>query len=109
MMLRIAEVEIFPPFLEEYLTILKTEAAASVDVEPGVLAIFPMYQKEHPNQIRIVEMYANKEAYLSHLKTPHFLHYKTSTQKMVKSLKLVDMKSIDPDGMKKIFRKIEQE
>lgn len=109
MMLRIAEVEIFPQFLEEYVTILKTEAAASVDVEPGVLAIFPMYQKEDPNQIRIVEMYANKDAYLSHLKTPHFLHYKTSTQKMVKSLKLVDMKSIDPEGMKKIFRKIEQE
>ncbi|MGN7204391.1 putative quinol monooxygenase [Pedobacter sp. SAFR-022] len=109
MMLRIAEIEIFPQYLEEYLVILKAEAAASVELEPGVLAIFPMYQNDYPNQIRIVEMYANKDAYLSHLKTPHFLHYKTSTQKMVKSLKLVDMKSIDPEGMKKIFRKIEQE
>ena len=107
MMLRIAEIEIFPKYLEEYITILKTEAAASVAIEPGVLAIFPMYQKENPNQIRIVEMYANKDAYQSHLKTPHFLIYKTSTQQMVKSLRLVDMRSIDPEGMKKIFRKIE--
>jgi|GEM_PF-268689 len=107
MMLRIAEIEIFPQYLEEYLTILKTEAAASVEVEPGVLAIFPMQQKDHPNQIRIVEMYANKAAYQFHLKTPHFLDYKIGTQKMVKSLKLVDMESIDPESIKKIFRKIE--
>ena len=106
MMLRIAEIEIFPQYLEEYLVILKAEAAASVELEPGVLAIFPMYQNEQRNQIRIVEMYASKEAYQAHLKTPHFLHYKTSTQKMVKSLKLVDMKSIDPNSLKQIFRKI---
>ena len=106
MMLRIAEIEVFPQYLEEYMEILRIEAAASVELEPGVLAIFPMYQNEQRNQIRIVEMYASKEAYQAHLKTPHFLHYKTSTQKMVKSLKLVDMKSIDPEGLKQIFRKI---
>lgn len=106
MMLRIAEIEVFPEYLEEYIEILKTEAAASVELEPGVLAILPMYQNGHPNQIRILEMYASKEAYQSHLKTPHFLHYKTSTQKMVRSLKLVDMKSIDPNNLKQIFRKV---
>ncbi|WP_371610989.1 putative quinol monooxygenase [Flavobacterium sp. ACN2] len=50
-----------------------------------------MFQKEHPNQIKILEIYANNEAYQSHLKTPHFLLYKTSTLKMVKSLKLNDL------------------
>ena len=37
-----------------------------------------MFQKENPNQVRILEMYLNKDAYLSHLKTPHFLKYKSS-------------------------------
>ncbi len=104
LMVRISEIEILPEFLEEYKAILQTEAAASVKVEPGVIAIFPMYQKENPTQIRIVEMYANKDAYQSHLKTPHFQLYKTTTIKMVKSLNLVDMSSIDKEAMVEIFK-----
>lgn len=106
MMVRIAEIEIFPEFQEEYIAILKEEAAASVYVEPGVIAIFPMCQKENPTQIRLVEIYASRTAYESHLKTPHFQHYKTSTQKMIKSLKLVDMESLDSETMSLIFRKV---
>lgn len=106
MMVRIAEIEIFPADLEKYTAILKEEAAASVKLEPGVLSIFPMYQKENPTQIRILEIYANREAYESHLKTPHFQHYKTATPKMVKSLKLIDMNALDSQTMEAIFRKL---
>ncbi len=106
MMIRISEIEIFPADLEEYSAILKEEAAASVKLEPGVISIFPMYQKENPTQIRILEIYANREAYESHLKTPHFQHYKTSTLKMVKSLKLIDMNALDSQIMVEIFRKL---
>ena len=49
MMVRMAEIEIFPANLDEYKAILKEEAAASVKLEPGVLCIFPMYQKENSN------------------------------------------------------------
>jgi 4-carboxymuconolactone decarboxylase len=106
MMVRISEIEILPEHLEAYNAILKEEAAASVQKEPGVLTIFPMIIKEQPNQIRIVEIYADSSAYQSHLKTPHFQHYKTSTLKMVKSLKLVDMHSLDQQTMSAIFRKM---
>ncbi len=106
MMIRISEIEIIPEFLEEYNSILKEEASASVKLEKGVVAIFPMYQKENPTQIRIVEIYADKEAYQFHLQTPHFLKYKSSTLKMVKSLKLIDMESIDKEAMSDIFKKI---
>jgi hypothetical protein len=60
LIVRFSEIEILPEFLEEYNANFKTEAAASIKVEPGVIAIFPMYQKENPTQIRIVEMYATK-------------------------------------------------
>lgn len=106
MLVRISEIEIIPEYLEAYNTILKEEAAESVKVEPGVIAIFPMYVIENPNQIRIIEIYANKQAYLSHMETAHFKLYKTGTLKMVKSLKLVDMNSIDPKTMKLIFSKM---
>ena len=106
MMIRISEIEIDSNFLQEYKNILQEESRASVQLEPGVIAIYPMYQKENPTQIRILEIYENRKAYESHLKTPHFQKYKTSTIKMVKSLKLVDMNNIDSQAMVDIFRKI---
>ena len=106
MIIRIAELEIETDFIENYKSILKEEANASVKLEKGVISIFPMYQKENPAKVRILEIYANKEAYESHLKTPHFLKYKTSTGKMVKSLQLIDMESLDPETMNQIFRKL---
>lgn len=104
-MVRVSEIEIVPSYLDEYKAILKEEAAASVRLEPGVIAIFPMYQKEHPAQVRILEIYANREAYESHLQTSHFQRYKTTTLSMVKSLKLVDMSMVDAETMSRIFRK----
>ncbi|MGH9871865.1 MAG: antibiotic biosynthesis monooxygenase [Pyrinomonadaceae bacterium] len=105
MLVRISEIEIVPEHLDEYKGILKEESAASVKLEPGVIAIFPMFEKENPMQIRILEIYADRQAYESHLKTPHFQKYKTTTVKMVKSLKLVDMEAIDAETMTRIFKK----
>jgi len=106
MMVRIAEIEIDSNFLKEYIEILQEESSASVKLEPGVISIFPMFQKDNPTQIRLLEIYANKEAYESHLKTPHFQKYKTTTLKMVKSLCLIDMSAIDPATMNEIFSKL---
>lgn len=106
MIVRISEIEIDSLYLQEYTDILQIEAKASMQKEPGVVAIFPMYQKANPAQIRILEIYSNKSAYESHIKSPHFLKYKASTLKMVKSLKLVDMNSVDAETMKDIFRKL---
>lgn len=108
MMIRISEIEIDSNYLDEYNSILKEESRASVLLEAGVIAIYPLYQIENPTQIRILEIYANREAYEAHLKTPHFQEYKTSTLKMVKSLKLIDMKGIDSETMKEIFRKTDK-
>jgi len=106
MMVRLSEIEIEPVHLEQYKAILAEESAASVKLEPGVVAIFPMYQKETPTSVRILEIYASKAAYEQHIKSPHFQTYKTTTLPMVKSLKLVDMTAIDPATMPLLFRKI---
>ena len=105
-MIRISEIQIVPEYLDEYISILKGEAEASVRLEPGVISIYPMFQKENLTEIRILEIYTDKKAYEAHLKTPHFIHYKTSTLKMVKSLKLIDMNAIDKETMQLIFKKL---
>ena len=107
MMVRISEIQIDAKHLQAYKAILREEAATSVKLEPGVLAIFPMYQRENDTEFRILEMYANREAYESHLKTPHFQKYKSSTLNMVKSLKLVDMQALDAETMSSIFAKMQ--
>jgi len=88
--------------------ISEIESAASVKLEPGVIAIFPMFEKENPTQVRILEIYASREAYESHLKTSHFQKYKTTTLNMVKSLKLVDVEAIDAETMHGIFKKMKR-
>ena len=106
MIVRISEIQIHPNSITEYNTILKEEAEASVRLEPGVIAIFPMSHKENPTEVRILEIYASREAYEAHLKTPHFQKYKTTTLEMVKSLKLVDMDALDAQTMTRIFKKM---
>lgn len=108
MIIRISEIEIDSNYLDEYKTILKEEAEASVRLEPGVISIYPMQQQENPTQVRILEIYASKDAYDAHLKTPHFQKYKTTTLKMVKSLRLVDVEAMDTKTMSSIFSKLKE-
>jgi quinol monooxygenase YgiN len=106
-MIRIAEIEIDSNYIQAYNGILKEESETSLRLEPGVICIYPMYQTDKPTQIRLLEIYASEEAYKSHLQTQHFQKYKTATIDMIKSLQLIDMKSIDPVTMSQIFCKIQ--
>lgn len=87
---RIAELEIDPTQLEAYLVLLTEEIEASVEKEPGVLMLHAVSVKDAPEKVRILEVYANRQAYEAHIQTPHFLKYKTLTASMVTSLNLVD-------------------
>ena len=102
---RIAEIEVHPEWLEAYLDAAGTVGAESVAKEPGVVCIFPMQKKESPTSIRIVEIYRSEEAYKEHLATPHFRKYKEGTPHMIKSLKLVPMQPLDPAHADSIFKK----
>jgi quinol monooxygenase YgiN len=106
MMVRIAEIEVEADSLDAYLAILRTEAAASVALEPGVLCLFPMAEQSAPTRIRLLEIYASRDAYESHIRSPHFLDYKRRTLAMVNSLRLVEMSPIDAGTMPALFRKV---
>ena len=105
MVVRIAEIEVHPQYLKEYLQAARNVGAESVKKESGVICIFPNQMTEDENKIRIVEIYRNKEAYEHHLKTEHFKTYKQGTLHMVKSLNLVDLSPLDKEAMPLIFTK----
>ena len=102
---RLAEIEVYPEHLQEYLKFANEVDRLSVEREPGVVCLFPMQSAEDSTQIRILEIYASEEAYQSHIKTAHFQKYKQGTLHMVKSLKLPTMRPLDPETMKLIFNK----
>ena len=105
LIVRIAEIEVNEGYLEEYLAAAHNVGTKSVEIEPGVICIFPMQVKDSPNTIRILEIYRNDEAYQAHLQTPHFLEYKQGTLHMVKSLQLVATEPLAPEAMPLIFKK----
>ena len=87
---RLAEIEVEPAMLDDYMTFAKEVGETSMRVEPGVLTLFSMQSKEDPCKIYILEIYADRDAYQSHIQTAHFKKYKEGTAQMVKSLKLID-------------------
>jgi len=105
LIVRIAEIEVYPQYLEEYLTFANEVDRLSIEREPGVICLYPMQSAEDSCLIRILEIYASDEAYQQHLKTDHFQKYKQGTLHMVKDLKLPTMKPLDPETMKLIFKK----
>ena len=94
LMVRIAELEIDPAHLDAYKAILAEEQEASVRLEPGVLMLHSVALADSPTSIRLLEVYASRGAYEAHIQSPHFVKYKTSTETMVKSLRLVETKPI---------------
>ncbi|MBB2670653.1 UNVERIFIED_ORG: quinol monooxygenase YgiN [Rhizobium esperanzae] len=94
---RMAELEIDPAKLEAYRALLTEEIEASLALEDGVLSLSAVSLRNNPTLIRILEVYADPEAYGAHLRTPHFLKYKRETAGMVTSLTLID---VDPIVMR---------
>ena len=105
MIVRLAEIEVYPQYLTEYLSYANEVDRLSVEREPGVVCLFPMQSAANSTHIPILEIYASEDAYQSHLKTEHFQKYKQGTRHMVKDLKLPSMRPLDPETMKLIFKK----
>ena len=94
---RLSVVVVDPAQLDEYLKFTKECGKTSMREEPGVLMMYSMSDKRQPNRITILEIYADKAAYESHIKTPHFRKYKEGTLKMVQKLDLLDQTALIPE------------
>lgn len=86
---QVAEIEIDPAHLDAYRVAVQEQIDAAIRKEPGVLVLYAVSDKDNPAHIRVFEVYRDKNAYAAHLEADHFKKYKAMTEKMVKSLKLV--------------------
>src|SRR3954464_6297964 len=94
-LVRIAEIDIDPAQVEAYQAAISEEIRTSVRVEPGVLAIYSVAEKENPSRFHFFEIYADDAAYRSHIQSPQFKKYAAATQTMIRSKKLIETTPIE--------------
>ena len=92
--LQIAEIDVDPAQLDSYEAAVAEQIEAAIRLEPGVLVLYSVASKENPAHVTVFEIYRDREAYLAHLQAPHFLKYKATVEKMVKSLKLIPVNPV---------------
>ncbi|OWJ69128.1 putative quinol monooxygenase [Inquilinus limosus] len=88
--IRLAELEIDPARREEFSAAIRDEIEIAIRVEPGVLALHAVFEKDNPARVRVFEIYADESAYRTHLDTPHFRKFRAATEAMVRSRRLLD-------------------
>ena len=86
---RIAQLEIDPAQLAQYTRAVQEEMEDAVRLEPGVLAIYAVAEKDNPTRLHFFEIYANESAYDSHRASPHFRKYLEITKPMILERKLI--------------------
>jgi quinol monooxygenase YgiN len=86
---QVAQIEIDPAQLESYRAAAREQIDAAIREEPGVLVLYSVSEKDNPAHVIVFEIYKDRQAYRSHLETPHFKKYKAVTANMVKSLTLI--------------------
>ena len=91
---RIAQIDIDPDQLAAYQAAVREEMDTSVRTEPGVISIYSVAEKDHPNRLHFFEIYASDAAYRSHIASAHFRKYVAITQSMILSRKLIETEPV---------------
>lgn len=97
---RIAKLVIDPAQLTAYRKAVTEEMEDSVRLEPGVLAINCVAEKDHPNRLHFFEVYADDAAYRSHIASPHFQKYLATTRTMILSKELLETEPVQLSAKK---------
>jgi quinol monooxygenase YgiN len=94
LVIRMIKLQVDSAQLESYIRIVNNVMEPGVNKEPGVLTMYAVNEKANPTHVTVLEIYASRAAYEAHLKTSHFIKYKSETQSMVKSLKIIEVAPI---------------
>jgi quinol monooxygenase YgiN len=89
-MYRIAKIKVDSSQLDQYKLALHEQMNAAMKLRTRGLSYTAVSNKKDATIITIFEVYANNEAYQSHILTPHFKKYKETVKDMVLSLELID-------------------
>ena len=92
---RMAHIVVKPGMRDAFIAAVTEGMRTSVQVEPGVLALYCVADKEHPDKLIFFEIYASEKAYQSHRATPHFKKYIKITKDMSISKSLLETMPVE--------------
>jgi quinol monooxygenase YgiN len=81
----IAEFEVKPDKLEQFLELARTDASHSVEREPGCRQFDVTLDREQPNRVVLYEIYDDEAAFDVHLKTPHLAAFRAGIESLIVS------------------------
>jgi quinol monooxygenase YgiN len=87
---RWSELEVDREQLARFTVLANENIEQTRRTEPGVIAFYSRAERDHPNRLRVLEVYADASAYQAHLQTPHFLAFRAATSHMVKDRRLFE-------------------
>lgn len=82
--------EIKPQDLAAFTAALTAEMTAAVDSEAGVMGMFATAEKERPNVLHLLELYADEAANEAYLKSARFQRFAEHTAAMVQNKVLIE-------------------
>src|SRR3954465_3254165 len=86
---QVAEIEVNPLHLDAYTAAVREQIDGASRKEPGGRVLYAVSEKDKPTHVKVFEIYRDKSAYEVQLGSDHFKKYKTTVEKMVRSLKLM--------------------
>ena len=87
---RLARLQIKSDQLSAFTEAVKEEMQDALRLEPGVLAIYAVADKNDPTRLTFFEIYASEDTYQLHRQTPHFKKYLDITKNMVLDKTLIE-------------------
>ena len=78
----IAEFEVKPDKLEQFLELARTDASQSVANEPGCRQFDVTLDREQPNRVVLYEVYEDAAAFDAHLETPHLAAFRAGIENL---------------------------
>ena len=96
--IRWAELEVDAGQLAAFEAAAREHVDATIQNEPGLLALHVTQEADRPTHVRVFEMYANVSAYRAHLASPHFKRFVAATQAMITARQLFTAIPIRADG-----------
>lgn len=102
---RMAKIKVDAKHLDSYKSLLNEQMLAAIKLEPGVLSYTVVADKKDASSMTIFEVYANQEAYQSHILTAQFKKYKEAAKDMVLSLELIDVDLIIKTKKENMYQK----
>jgi quinol monooxygenase YgiN len=91
---RWSELEIDPTHLERFWTIGKENVRETRRKDSGVLAFYWAAEKVHPNHIRVLEVYADENAYKAHLASAHYQKFRNDSKPLLKAHALFEAEPV---------------